>query len=164
MESPKVCISKPNQGLTMIEVCLAMGLLAIIGSLGLFMSSEILRGGSFHSDRDMVVGVLRRARSLAVNNVCSGAGCADGKSHGVHFDPAKREIVIFQGGGYSASDPANETILFDNKTVYIDASSSVDIIFDRISGNSTATTIILKDGAGHISAVETNSEGRIDWR
>lgn len=141
-----------------------MGLLSIIGSLGLFISMEILRGGSFRNDCDMVVAALWRARSLAVNNMCLGSSCTEGQPHGAHFDPIKKEVVIFQGGGYNASDPVNEAIPFDNKTVYVDAFSSIDIIFARVSGNTVTTTIILKDGAGHISTIETNSEGRIDWQ
>lgn len=163
MESPKTSINKYNRGFTVPEVMVAIGLLAVIGVLGLFVNMESLRSGSFSNDRDAAVSALRRARSLAVNNVCFGSACTDGKSHGVHFDPENKQVVIFQGGSYNSSDLTNEVIPFDDKSVYVDASSSLDVIFDRISGNAATTTIILKDGAGHISTIKTNSEGRIDW-
>ena len=164
MELPKTCINKRNSGFTVLEVMVVMGLLAAIGSLSLFMGMESFRGGSFRNDRDMVVDSLRRARSMAINSVCSGSGCGDGKSHGVHFDPDKKGIILFQCDNYDAIDSSNEAIPFDNKTVYIDASSSVDIIFERLSGNSTTTNVILKDSANHISTIGINSAGRVDWQ
>jgi Tfp pilus assembly protein FimT len=159
---------------------IVMGLLATIGSLGLFMSMESLRGGSFRNDRDMAVSALQRARSLAVNNMCAGTVtsdaslclqpnyCCDGKPHGVHFysraDSNKGKIVIFQGASFSGRDmAADETIEFENKTVYADAAASVDIVFERLNGNASSTTVTIKDGVGRSSDIDVNSEGRIDW-
>ncbi len=186
MELHKICARK--NGFTVIEICIVMALLAIVGALGLFMSMESLRGGAFRNDRDMVVSALQRARSLAVNNMCVGTipsdanlcsqpnHCCDGKSHGVHFysktDPNKGKIVIFQGLSFSSRDTAiDEAIEFDNKTVYVDTATSMDIIFERLNGNATSTNITnatstsvtITDGMGHSSVVEVNSEGRIDW-
>jgi Tfp pilus assembly protein FimT len=171
MASPKTSTRNLNSGFTLLEMCMVVGLLAITGSLGLFMGMEILRGAAFRNDRDAAVSALQRARSLAVNDMCFGASCTEGKPYGVHFDPGKKEVVIFQGASYSEGAATNEAIPFDSKTVGVDASSAVDgnIVFDRLSGDlitfdsATSTSVILTDGLGHNSVIEVNSEGRIDW-
>ena len=157
-------LDKHNVGFTLIEVSVVIVILIILVGLGLFLSMDSWLRGMFCNDRDMVVSALQRARSLAVNNMCFGTGCTEGKQHGVHFDPAKREVVIFQGEAYSDADPNNEIIPFDSHTVYIVGSSTVDIVFDRISGNvATSTNVTLKDDGGHSSVITVNSEGRIDF-
>jgi prepilin-type N-terminal cleavage/methylation domain-containing protein len=158
---------KSTQGFTMIEVMMVMGLLVIVSSLGLFMSMETLRGGSFRNDRAAAVSALQRARSLAVNNMCFGdeGDCGDeGKPHGVHF--GTDEVVIFQGDSYDADAIANEVIKFDSKTTKIGSGSADNIIFKRLSGDLAGGgtgSVSITDGMGHSSVVEVNSEGRIDW-
>ncbi len=149
----------------MIEIIVVIVILIILVGLGLFLSMDSwLR----------VCSVTTVIWWLALCNgrvawqliICVlGLICAElAKQHGVHFDPAKREVVIFQGEAYSDADPNNEIIPFDSHTVYIVGSSTVDIVFDRISGNvATSTNVTLKDDGGHSSVITVNSEGRIDF-
>ncbi len=158
-------------GFSVLELMMVMALLMIVSSLGLFMSMETLRGGSFRNDRAAVVSALQRARSLAVNNMCFGGDsvCDDGKPHGVYFNPGAGGVTIFQidPGETDFSDrdeDADETINFDSRVT--DIMEEKTIIFDRLSGNSanaTTTVVTLADGIGHTSEITVNSEGRIDW-
>lgn len=142
-----------------------MGLLALIGSWGLFSGMETFRGNLFRGDRDMAVASLRRARSLAIDNICLGAGCIDGKSHGVHFDPEEKRIVIFQGVDFIGRNQAvDEIIKFGDSAVYVDSPFAFDIVFERLSGDSIARAAVLKDDRGHVSTISINSSGRIDWQ
>ncbi len=159
-----------NEGFTLIEILVVIGILAIIASFGLFFSMENYRGSSFRDERDLLVSTLQHSRAQAVNNVCFGSPCPDGKPHGIHFfpkgDPSDDRFVVFQGASFhDTADDAlvDEVIKFDNRAVYIDTSLPVDIIFDRLSGNSDDKSIILKDDAGHTSTVDINQAGRIDW-
>ena len=52
-------------GFTFIEILMVMALLAILGGLGLFMSMESMRGGTFRDNRNIIVSSLQRARSMA---------------------------------------------------------------------------------------------------
>ena len=142
-----------------------MGLLVIVASLGLFMSMETLRGGSFRNDRNTAVSALQRARSLAINNMCFG-DCDNGKPHGVHFN--SDGVIIFQGENYTAGESENETIDFDSKTTTVDASkiNNGNIIFKQLSGDlldASSSSVIIGDGMGHSSEIKVNSEGQIDW-
>ncbi len=162
-----------NDGFTLVEILVVMGILAIIASLGLFFSMENYRSSSFRNERDLLVSALEHSRAQSVNNVCFGATCPDGKSHGVHFFPKgdinANTFVIFQGDNFVSNDPFNEIINFDNKAVYVDTTSTIDIIFNRLSGDlmvlngETEKNVVLKDDAMNISTININLEGRIDW-
>ena len=178
MASPKAFINKTifshwfttraaRAGFTFIEILVVMGMLAILAALGLFMSMESMRGGAFRDNRNIIVSSLQRARSLAVNNICVG-GCTEGVAHGVHFETTS--VVIFQGQNYDPAAPTNEPVPLSSNAITIDVTGAAggNIIFDNLSGNlipetATSTSIIVKDNAGHISEIEVNSEGRINW-
>lgn len=154
----------------MIEVTIVMGLLAIVGSLGLFISMESLRGGSFRNDRDAVVSSLQRARSLAINNMCFGSGCTDGKAHGVYFKPDMNGVIIFQTdpevANYTADPMADEFIEFDSAATKVTAEKT--IIFNRLNAKllpagTSDIDVTLTGDVGRTSTIKVNSEGRIDW-
>ena len=164
MASPKICILKParaaSKGFTVLEMLVVMGLLAIVSALGLFMSMDSYRGGSFRNERDTIVTALQTARSQAMNNICLGSGCTDGKAHGVHFEIGK--YIIFQGNAYSSSDPLNQTIASNDPNVVV--TGPADVIFSQLSGQvAAAGTIAVSDQAGHSSTISINGEGQIVW-
>lgn len=169
MALPKVCTSEYVRGFTVPEVCLVMVLLAVIGSLGLSMGMESLRGGAFRDDRDVAVAGLRRARSLAIDNVCFGKACAGGGPHGVRFYPKgdanAGRFVIFQGTDYESRDASvDEAVEFEDPEFYIDASSTTDIVFERLSGDAVSRQLISRDNLGRASTISVNGFGRIDWQ
>jgi len=165
MGLPKACVKQLNHGFTVAEAIVVMGLLALAGSWGLFSGTETYRGNLFGRDCDMVIASLQRARNLAVDNVCLGSECINGKPHGVHFDPTENKIVIFQGDDYAGRDQlADEIIEFESKTVYVDDPIGPDVIFDRLSGDSIFQSVILKNGFGQVATIMVNNVGRIDWQ
>jgi Tfp pilus assembly protein FimT len=176
MALPKACVPKTflfdntgarfsSRGFTILEVLIVASLAIIIMALGLAMSMDAFRGFSFRNDRDAAVAALQRARTQAVNNVCLGLVCDDGKKHGIEFDAGKKEFTVFQGDDYASRDTAvDETIKFESSATYVDPSSTIfDIVFDQLSGNATAGKLILKDTAGREAAIEINSVGQIDF-
>ena len=159
-----------NSGFTLVEIIVVIGILAIIASMGLYFSIDNYKGSSYRDELDLLVSSIEHSRAEAINNICYGTSCTDGESHGVHFypksDPNHDRFVIFQGTSFIDGDELNDVIKFDNKTVYVDVSFPVDIIFDRLSGSlisGSITSMTLKDDMGHSTAIEINSEGRIDW-
>lgn len=163
MKSPTTLRDR-NKGFTLIEMVIVLALITIVGGLGLYFGLDSLRGYSFHSDRDVLVSVLQHARSEAISNICRGENCTDGKPHGVYIRPTEHQnsYVIFQGTDYASRDADYDIV--------IDSSSSTsfsginEIVFDRLSGNTTTTgDINLTDDRNHTSIISISSQGQILW-
>ena len=157
--SARTCPRACSRGYTLIELLVVIGLFATVAAFALVMSMDTYRGATYHSERDMVIAALQKARSQAISSVCMGAGCIDGKPHGVHFQTG--QYIIFQGTSYSPSDPTNEIINARNKAVSI--AGATDVVFSLLSATATAATLTFGDGFGHAASISIGSEGQISW-
>lgn len=136
----------------------------MLAGLGLFLSFDFYRSYAFRGERDLIITVLQKARSQAINNVCLGAGCVDGKAHGVYFAPG--QYVIFQGNDYASRDAAADEVFDGNYSVSV--SGAVQVIFGQLSGNASTSPagsweIVLSDPSGHTSTTTINRAGQITW-
>ncbi len=151
-------------GFTLIELLVVMGLLTFVGGFSLIVSMDSFRGQTFRSERDTTLSVLQKARSQAINNMCFGAGCQNGKAHGVHIQ--NNQYTIFQGATYATRDILlDEVIVPRSKAIAL--SGITDVVFAELSGSATvlpagALSIILTDTTGKdSSSVTINTEGRL---
>ena len=143
--------SKFQSGFTVIEILIAIGLLVIIISLGLFLSLDIYRTDSMSAERDRVLGILHNARTRSINNV-------NESRHGVYFDSDK--FVLFQGSSYNPSDPQNKDFEYATSIIY---TNPFEITFEQLTGNASNTGSIVLSGQGRTATISFNSEGRIGW-
>ncbi len=180
MALPKICIlnfkrrlTKTSAGFTLIEVIIVIAIISFVAAFGLTLNINDWDGFSFRSDCDAIINALLLARSRAVNNICLGSDCADGKPHGIYFNNSSRQIVVFQGDSYNDHDPANEKIELENKSISVFAAdengSVIDkVVFEQLSGGlkggSDLITIKLNDVSSWRTAViQINKVGRIDY-
>ena len=156
-------LQKTSQsGFTLVEALVVMGILSMLGGLGLFLNLDTYRSLMFRSERDTLISAILKARSQSMNNICIGAGCTDGKPHGVFI--TKGKYVIFQGQSYASRDTAiDEALYAQNDTVGF-TSPSYEIVFAQLSGSvATPIDIGFNDGAMHYSTTSINTEGRVSW-
>jgi Tfp pilus assembly protein FimT len=157
-----------QRGMTFFEVLVVMGIFVLVGGFALFVSMESYHGSSFRSDRNLLVAALQRARAQAMNNICLGAGCTDGKSHGVHIDPDAYIVFQDNGSGYISTDPLNAKFDASEAVVhsgYLASPLHNNVVFTQLSGNTSCGTpcdISLTQG-GQTSTSTVTSEGRISW-
>lgn len=156
-------------GITLIETILVIAVMSITLSLGLFVNVNEYRGNTFRSSRDLLIVSLQHARSQAMNNICLGTRCSDGKPHGVHINADNNNYVIsyvmFQGESYDLADPLNSLIdVSENisRNISLLSGSVLDIYFEQLSGNSTPAELTLSSGV-ESSVITINPEGRITW-
>jgi prepilin-type N-terminal cleavage/methylation domain-containing protein len=154
-----------RRGFTLIEVIVVLALVTIIGGYSLTFGIDSLQRTTFHSDRDILIAALQRARAQAVGNICLGSTCVDGKSHGVHIiDDAQGNVVsytIFQGLNYGAEPALNDVIKSNPNTKHTGAS---DILFEQLSGDANPSgDITLTDVNDRSSTITVGSEGEIRW-
>lgn len=153
---------KSKQGISLIEVIIAIGLIGLIGSLiGPIHTSEYQQY-SFADERSIFVSNLQKARSRAMHNVCLGSECIKGLPHGIHIE--ENFYTIFQGDTYVANDPQNEKIHFHKETK---VTGPIDIIFSPLSGTASTTPVNTWDTVfvrrNLVATTSINVEGLITW-
>lgn len=150
-------------GFTLVEILIVIAFFAVIGGLSLAYGIEGYRQVTFHSDRDMLVATLQRARAKAVGNICIGT-CTEGKPHGVAItEDAQGNVrfTIFQGSSYGA-EPAFDDVIRANPNTKRDGIS--EVVFAQLSGRANPSgEIVLKDATGRTSTTTVGSEGEISW-
>lgn len=156
-------------GITLIEIILVIAIMSATLSLGLFVNMNSHRGETFRGGRDLLIATLEHARAQAVNNICLGTGCSDGKPHGVHIDTDGNNLVksyvLFQGEPYNSTDPLNTTIDISgniSRNISLLSGSDVDIYFRQLSGDSNPASMTLSNSV-ETSIITINSESRITW-
>ncbi len=153
-----------QKGFTLIEIIIAIAILALIASLGLFISMDFFREYSFRSEENTIVSILQKARSQSMDNI-------DQMRHGVHFQSGK--YVMFECSSTCTAYPGSSSSdLVINSSYGSTISAPVlpfDVIFDQLSGDcitsncSAATLTITANDKGKTHDIKINSEGRIDW-
>src|SRR5437870_6082014 len=123
-----------NRGMTLIEIMVAIAILGIILSLGLIISFDSYRGYSFRSESSVVVSILERARSRALNNFYQ-------SPHGVCYDSTNKNYVLFRGSSFGSAvaqetTPANPSVTISpSSAASFFCSSNQGIVFSQITGD-----------------------------
>ncbi len=156
--------AKKVGGFTLLEMLIVVSLLGGLSVFGLIVGMESYRSYMFHSDRDMLIAVLQKARSQSINNICIGTSCTNGKSHGVYIDGDT--FTLFQGSNYPSRDIyADEEFSIARSALAVSTSSLTEVVFKQLSAEvSTPGIITLSDGMGNFSKIIINSEGGISWK
>ena len=157
MESPNIShLDKPacaGRGFTLIEVVITVGLIAIIASLGMFLSFDFYRGFAFLSEQKTIISILQKARNSAMSNI-------NEKPHGVHFEPSC--YIVFEGiyDGSGCDDTTHEVIIVQ-PTMSIVPPLPPDVIFGQLGANASATAFTLTNGLKS-ATISIAENGRID--
>jgi prepilin-type N-terminal cleavage/methylation domain-containing protein len=140
-----------NKGITLIEIIVAISILAIIiaitiPSLSNFRNEQILKNTT-----EDIVSLLNQARNQTLASKNS-------TNYGVHFDVGN--IIFFNGGVFSDSDPNNKVITLDDAVSIPEAGVSLngdgdDVIFNRLSGDTNQFGIIMIQLNSNASAQKT---------
>lgn len=129
-------------------------------SLTLFLSMDVYRGYDSRSGRDVLVSLLQKARSRAIQNYMQ-------SPHGVCYDAGTNSFMVFRGGGYHAGLATNEPtpvgslVVATTPSLFLCAEGS-GVVFSQLSGTTTPTVIVLTQ-SGRIATTSINFEGMIDW-
>lgn len=139
-------------GFTLIEVIVAVATLAGLFVLALPVAIDFYQNQLLASERDNLVGILRRARTLALVN-------KGGSAHGVFIGPD--ENIIFEGASYAARNAAEDETFSRSNAVTITGPS--ELVFAALSGDSSSSTLTLKVEQ-RTATISINSEGSILWQ
>ncbi|MCI0619907.1 GIY-YIG nuclease family protein [Candidatus Wolfebacteria bacterium] len=137
---------KNGAGFTLVEILVVVGLIGFIAALGFMVSIGAFQRYAFASERDLVVSLLQKARSQAMNNV-------EQLPHGVRAEDG--EYVLFADGGSEITFPKNTSV---------DVSpSDFEVEFDQLSGEVSGDLEINLSRDANSVAIDISTNGRIDW-
>lgn len=156
------------KGFTLIEIIISITILAAIGVASIAYLGGYRRSVSVDSEAEKITAYLRQAQNKAMSG--EAVSGQDPTNWGVHFvNPASGTAyyAIFRGSSYSA-DVSDETIYLSQQVQFSDpaASSTKDIVFQRITGRPTATTTIILRSVANANLTRTisvNSLGQASY-
>lgn len=139
-------------GFTLVELLLALAIMAVITGFGLFAGMDMYRDSLIHSESDTLETALRRARSQSM----SGRG---GVAHGVCRDESRRVYELYAGApdGSYAELPSSAAVFVSG----VPACKDGGIAFSAYAGTSTGARIIVAE-EGAERTITVNHEGWID--
>ncbi len=154
----------PNlvSGFTLLETMITIGIVFLIMSFGILVTTDSYKRTIFRSERSILVSALSRARERSMNNYFQSPSglCYD------NSNPKSPTYVLFRGLTYSPS-PNNEQIA-GNAGVTVSSTPNIfpcslgGVVFLQLSGDTQTVQIaITKDG--RTSLISLNHAGQIDW-
>ncbi len=117
-----------QKGLTLIEIIIAIGILALVSTIGVGVFSSFKKSSDLSSTADSALTMLiqARAKTLSAENEAR---------HGVHFEGEK--IVFYSGDVYGAGAPDNQEIPVPS-TVELSSitlsGGGNDVLFNKLNG------------------------------
>lgn len=139
-----------SSGLTMLEVLVVLGILAIIFSVGSPVSLNFYLDYQLDSEYNLVVSLLRNARNLSMTNY-------NESDHGLYID--SNNLVVFQGSTYATRNSSQDVTYSRNSAITISGATEVD--FAALSGQTSSTTITVSDSRNKIWTTYVNPEGLV---
>ena len=138
-----------NAGFTVIELTVVIAIFVVLLSLAFFINIDFYKSRTLLSERDTLVSILRRARTLSLANV-------NETSHGVFIND---DYIVFQGPSYAARNSAWDEIY--PKSSAISVSGVQEIVFDSLTADTAASGTIALSYDQHFADISVNQVGRV---
>lgn len=139
------------RGFTLFEILISLGILAVIVAAALPSLTNVYFGFQLTPERDNLIGVLRKAQSLAFTN-------QNQSPYGIYL--LENQYVVFKGSSYATRDPA-----FDEKFAKpsgITISGLSEIVFTPLSGVPDRTGAFDLTNGRQTLSIQINEEGTIN--
>ncbi|MBI4086216.1 MAG: prepilin-type N-terminal cleavage/methylation domain-containing protein [Candidatus Liptonbacteria bacterium] len=141
-----------TKGFSIIEILIVMAILTIIAGFVAGVGSNFYNNQALIGERDSVIGLLRSARTRAINNI-------NQASHGVYIGAS--QYVAFDGESYAARKQDYDAVFPRSLGATIMGPS--EIVFKAIEGTSNVSgTITISSGIGSVT-ISLNGEGMVNW-
>lgn len=146
------------KGFTLIEIVIVTALFSILLSLGLLMSFGAFQSAFHRSEVDVIVSLLERARSRAMNNI-------DQSTWGVCY--LGSEYLVLKNSAVCDADAAVERISANENVAeasgFNDTPSEFPVVvFAQLRGDTNDASFEVKQNE-RVSTVSLNHEGTISW-
>lgn len=130
-----------TSGFTLLEILLVVSILAIVTTVGIGVYRNLAKRVEFEEAKAVFVSDMKYARAAAMSG-------ESGLPWGIHVEnSADDTYAMFSGSSY-ASGTVDSTTTLPMGVVWASPSegTSTDILFSRITGTTTAATVIMISG------------------
>jgi len=140
-----------GRGLSLIEILLVVGILAILVILAPPLVLDFYKTQQLETHTQGVIQTLRRAQLKAM-------GVENATSFGVYL--TNDDYTLFQGASYAARDTQYDEVI-DLPQIITITNSPKEVAFSRIEGAPSATGTIILSANGESRTISINEIGRI---
>lgn len=156
-------LKKNWSGFALIELLLAMSIIALLFGLITMNLLKVQRQASLNSSLDTFIADFKHQQLTAMAKDTSGSSNAN---YGVYFE--QNRYILFHGSWYSALDDTNFTVNLDNNLRFVNIQfPSAQIVFATVSGEIKdfavgQNSVVLQDDAtGLQKQIKVNRYGVI---
>ncbi len=144
-----------QKGFALIEIVVVLGVMMSILAMGLVMDLNFVKGDNFLSEESVIVSLLQRARSEAMNNMFQ-------STHG--FCYASPNYIVFKERATCLPKSGEDLLIPANPNIGENASTTFpgEIVFSQLAGTTSPATIHITDGIKSAD-IKINYEGTITW-
>ncbi|MDP4010549.1 MAG: prepilin-type N-terminal cleavage/methylation domain-containing protein, partial [Candidatus Spechtbacteria bacterium] len=125
---------KKNRGFTLLELTIVVSIVTVILAVSTGIYFSLRQGNVLDVEAQRIASALR----LAHNRTLASKGL---DSHGVHFDAAGNNFILFQGGTFDPLDPDNEQNELGDTAEFLNIQlegAGVDVVYDRLAGTTSS--------------------------
>lgn len=140
-----------SKGVTLIEVLIVLAIMGIVFSLGVPLTINHYQSYLLISERDSILGFLRRARTLSLAN-------RNSLPHGIYIESS--QYSIFEGQNFLNRNSSLDEVFPKSRSISVAGSS--EITFAPLSATTAPVTLTLSNYNQNIT-IEINGEGSISW-
>lgn len=142
-------------GFTFIEVLVVFAIIGVITAFGIIVSLDSYQRYNKHAERDLIVSLLEKARSEAVNNIAA-------SPHGVYFGDSNN-YILFARDTYGADSSQDLKVPRNNgiAITFNPPPPPTQVVFTQLSGSTGLPTIIIQVPGN--PDIIINTEGGINW-
>ena len=132
-----------NRGLTLLELTISLGILAILSVLIIPSFMDFRRNSILNTETQNVITLVNKARLYSMSSM-------EDAQYGIHFEAGK--AVLFQGDTYVAGAGTNEELVLPTALTLspiVVNGGGAEVVFQKVTGatNQNATTTLLVAGS-----------------
>jgi len=136
-------------GLTIIELLIAIGIAVILLSMAMPVANNFYRVYQLDAEKNLLVSLLRQGLNDSLVN-------RNASVHGLYWD--LNDFIVFQGANFAARNPSYDRIFPRTNAIILTGPN--EVVFSQLSGRVASSTYSLSNGTFALN-VYINSEGVI---
>ncbi len=141
------------RGFTLIEVMLAVIIIGFLGGTALMASLNLYKGYQLRADTQLVVALLLKARTMAVNNIYDAP-------HGLYV--TSTAYILFTGTSYASRTSSHDHVVAISPALTRGGIS--EVVFAQLTGAASASGSLTLANEQHEKNILINYQGRVVWQ